>query len=585
MKLPSASETRQGSDEQGTTMLLVAASMFLLIAVAAIAIDLGGLRFDIRTDQLATDASATAGVASINPFAGSAADVACSVAWEYLLLNVSDEGPVSVPPDCTVFSGACDPTVTRRTNALADPYSVTITHPVLDGDPLMAGQAINSAIDGTPCQRLGVELTRTRDFAFGGVLGAGSGDTTVATVARIGAGTGEGEVVPLLVLEPVACDALYTSGQGGVTVGYFNDTPGFIVVDSNGSKTTNPNRCGNNSWTIDVKGATQGWIRAVPTPTNIPSAILSYALSGVGSAVPTHSYDASDLLDGPNCDPSDPPGCRRLYPEPMAISDRITRAPIDWRYNCKATYPDYLGIVPILPCPDTSAPHIDNLISAYSAPGDPTAFGFFAWSNLYDCEPDADITAPAGRNWWIDCDRLYLGAAADGSFVDVVIPDGNIITKGDIDVGAGATLTINGSDASDVVMYVRSGGDLAKVAQAGITLNRTFVLLEDGIIDLVGGAVGVNWTAPLSGDFEDLALWSESSLQHELGGQSGNDLTGTFFTPQAEPFVLTGQSGQFQTSAQFLTRRLEVKSQGEVRMEPDPDRQTLIPIREVRLIR
>src|SRR5665811_783067 len=131
-------------------------------------------------------------------------------------------------------------------------------------------------------------------------------------------------------------------------------------------------------------------------------------------------------------------------------------------------------------------------------------------------------------------------------------------------------------------MFIRAGGDLLKGAQSGISLNRTFVLLEDGIVDLDGGAGGLVWTAPEGGNFEDLALWSESPLQHELGGQSGNSLTGTFFTPSADPFLLSGQSGQFQTSAQFLTRRLEVGGQGEVRMKPDPDRQTLIPIREVR---
>ena len=87
------------------------------------------------------------------------------------------------------------------------------------------------------------------------------------------------------------------------------------------------------------------------------------------------------------------------------------------------------------------------------------------------------------------------------------------------------------------------------------------------------------------GNFEDLALWSESPLEHRIGGQAGNTLTGTFFVPFSDPFVLTGQAGQFQTDAQFVTRRLEVTGQGEVKMHPDPDRSTLIPIREVRLIR
>ena len=80
-------------------------------------------------------------------------------------------------------------------------------------------------------------------------------------------------------------------------------------------------------------------------------------------------------------------------------------------------------------------------------------------------------------------------------------------------------------------------------------------------------------------------MWSESEELHQIGGQAGNTLEGTFFTPYAIPFSLTGQAGQFQTNAQFITRKLEVKGQGEVKMHPDPDRTTKIPIREVRLIR
>ena len=116
-------------------------------------------------------------------------------------------------------------------------------------------------------------------------------------------------------------------------------------------------------------------------------------------------------------------------------------------------------------------------------------------------------------------------------------------------------------------------------------MTRTFVYLKDGVIDLVGGTGGLEWTAPQFGNFEDLALWSESSDPHELGGQSGNTLTGTFFAPLANPFVLKGISGQLQTDAQFLTRRLVAKGFTEVLMKPDPDTSTLIPIRGVRLIR
>ena len=575
--------------EEGTTILIVAAALLLLIAVAALAIDLGGLRFDRRSDQLAADAAATAGVASINPFAGSAADQACTDAWNYVLLNLDDEGAVTTPPSCATFAGACnDPLTARTTTAVAPPYTITITHPVPDADPLMSGQALNSAIDGTPCQRLGIEITRQRDFAFGQVFGSPDGSTTVSAVAKIGAGTGAGEVVPLLVLEPYSCDALFTSGQGKVTVSYFNDSPGFIVVDSDGSKTTNPNSCnGANTFTIDSQGNLNGWIRAIPVPApqNIPSAILSYALSGDPAANPAEAYDPADLTaPATGVDPSDPAASAfRLYPQPVGISRRITRAPIDWRYNCKVGYPDYLGAIPVLPCPDTPAPHIDNLVASdWGGTGLPTP-GFTPWTSVSTCTPAADVTLPAG-NWWVDCPG---GLIING--VDVEFPSGDIVFDGDVDLRSSGTLTVNSAATSDSIVYIRDGagvgGDLLKGAQSSITMNRTFVYLADGVVDLVGGSGGLAWSAPTGGDFEDLALWSESSAQHEIGGQAGNTLTGTFFTPLADPFSLTGQAGQFQTDAQFLSRRLEVKGQGEVLMKPDPDRQTLIPIREVRLIR
>lgn len=580
--------------EQGATMLLVAASMFVLLGVAALAIDLGGLRYDVRADQLATDAAATAGVASINPFAGSQADQACATAWAYLLLNVEDEGPITTAPNCAVFAGICSaPNVARQTTAFAAPYSITITHPVPDTHPLMTGQAINTDFDGSPCQRLGVELTRVRDYTFGAVLGSSTGQTTVSTVARIGAGVGSGEVVPLLVLEPIACNALFTSGQGKVTVSYFNDSPGFIVVDSDGSKTTNPNRCGNNIFTIESQGSLNGWIRAIPVPApkNIPSAILSYALSGVPPANPLKSYNPANLTQGVPAasisDPTEPLASRfRLYPQPIGVSRRITRAPLDWRYNCKVGYPDYpidvgnplLGGIEIVDCPNAPAPYIDQLIAA-RASGDMTAVGFTRWTSLHTCSVSASVTVTAG-NWWVDCPG---GLIVNG--VDVTFTGGDVVFDGDIDLRSSGNLTVNSAATSDSIVVVRAGGDILKVAQSTITLNRTFVYLASGNVDLVGGAGGLTWTAPIAGNFEDLALWSEANVQHEIGGQAGNTLTGTFFTPMANPFTLSGQAGQFQTDAQFLSRRLEVGGLGEVRMKPDPDRQTLIPIREVRLIR
>lgn len=582
--------------DRGASMIIVALALTVLLGAAALAVDMAAVRADLRSNRLATDAAATAGAASIDPFGGNLADAACQVAWEYLLLNLDDEGPTSTPPNCATFASACDPLTARTETASAGPYSVEITHPVPDGDPLMGSQAINSQIDGVACQRIGVSLSRTREFGFASVLGFDSTAPWVRSVAKIGAGVGSGEVVPLLVLEPISCDALFTSGQGNLTVSYLlPETPGFIVVDSDGSKTSNPNRCDSNSFTIDSKGVNNGWIRAIPTPSGIPSAILSYALSGDPTAVPAKSYDPADLIqpiDPLEVSDSNEPAESyfKLYPQPVGISRRITRAPIDWRYNCKTSYPGYpidinnvaAGTIPIDACPNPAAPHIDNLVSAYSGTMNP---GFAnIWSNSYPCTV-ANATNPPGSisvtgDWWVDCPSFVINNAQVVTF-----SGGNVVFDGTIDLRSSASLIINPTPTfDDRIVYVRSG-DLLKGAQSSISLNRTFVYLENGVLNMVGGTGGLLWTAPESGPFEDLALWSESTSPHQIGGQAGNTLTGTFFTPLASPFVLTGQGGQFQTSAQFLTRRLELKGQGEIRMHPDPTRQTLIPIREVRLIR
>lgn len=579
---------RLGSEDGGAILVTIAASMLFLLGVAAIAVDLGSLRSDIRSDSLVADAAVTAGVASVDPFSGGDAEIACQVAWEYVLLNLEDEGGSVSAPNCAALAGTCTTaSAAVEVTATAGPYSVGITHPVPDGHPLMGVQAVNTIIDGVSCQRLGVSIARTRQHWFARIIGAESGMTTARSVARNAPGVGGGEVVPLLVLEPFTCDALYTSGQGKITVSYEDpDTPGFIVVDSNGSGPCNPN-----SWTIDSKGIQNGWIRAIPHPSGIPSAILSYALSGTSGSVASRSFDPGDLATAVNpadiTDATEPAISRfRLFPQPSFVSRRITRAAIDHRYNCNSAYPNYLGAIPISPCLDTPAPHIDNLKAAYGSSGPAVPMGFNTWPSS-SCNVNSGTITVTG-NWYVDCTGPS-GFVVNGATVQFV--DGDVVFAGNVEVRSGGVLRVNPSPTSDHVVVLRDAanntmrGNLTKVAQATIELNRTIVYLENGKIDLVGGAGGLTWTAPTGGNFEDLALWSEVPEQHQIGGQAGNTLEGTFFTPYAVPFSLTGQAGQFQTNAQFITRRLEVGGQGEVKMHPDPDRTTKIPIREVRLIR
>ncbi|HEX9848260.1 MAG TPA: hypothetical protein VGB33_07565 [Acidimicrobiia bacterium] len=579
--------TPRPRDDRGVSLIVVALSMMFLLGAAAIAVDLASLRFDIRADRLASDAAATAGASAIDPFSGSNAVEACQIAWDYLLVNIEDEAGSPPPPDCTIFATACNPLSARVAPASAFPYTIEITHPVPDGHELMGAQALNFDVDGVACQRLGVTVERERDFTFAATFGFDSGTTEVRSVARIRPDVGEGDVVPLVVLEPYECDALTADGQGKITVTHFMDSPGVIVTDSDGSGAA----CGaSKPYIIDVSAnGNQRWIRALPVPgaAGARSAILAYALSGQPGSVPSRAYNLDDLtteIDSTLVDPTDPPESYfQLYPEPTFRSQRVTRSPIDHRYNCKTTYPLYLGIT-ISPCTDAAATYIDDHVGLYGEPIGVQPMGFTnRWTDIDpDCNVGSSEVIEVNGDWWVDCDS---GLVINGGIVRFL--DGNVVFDGTIDLRSDGVFVMNPSASDDYWAFFREGGTILKGAQSSITFNRTFVYLQDGFIDLVGGTGGLTWTAPTDETypFEDLALWSESEDPHELGGQAGNTLTGTFFTPYANPFVLKGISGQLQTEAQFLTRRLFVTGFTEVLMRPDPETSTLIPIRGVALIR
>lgn len=582
------------SDDRGVSLIVVAGAMLLVLGAAAVAIDLASLRLDIRADRLATDAASVAGASAIEPFSGSNAEEGCQMAWDYVLVNLEDEGAPTAP-NCATFASACSPGVARMTTGYAPPYTIELVHPVPDDHPMMGSQDLNEIIDGVPCQRFGVRIQRARDLTFAATIGFDTATTDVSSVGRIRPDVGEGDVVPLVILEPYDCNALTADGQGKVTVTHFEDSPGVIVVDSDGSGDCGPSK----PYIIDVKAnGNRRWIRALPVPglDGAQSAILAYALSGQPGTQPSRTYNPADLttaLDPSVVDPADPPESYfQLYPKPTFRSQRVTRQVIDHRYNCKATYPDYLG-VPIAGCSDTAATYIDDHLSLYGGPAGTTPPGSFTrWTTIDadgDCQVGAAESYDVTSDVWVDCpDTLEINGGTV-RFLEV-----NAVFDGGLELKSDGVFEMNPSTTTDHWAFFRGDpgppadpSNITKVAQASITFARTFVYLEYGFIDLVGGAGGLVWTAPVDGTyrFEDLALWSESSSPHELGGQSGNTLTGTFFTPYADPFILKGQAGQLQTEAQFFTRKLAVDGFTEVRMEPDPSTSTLVPIRGVSLIR
>jgi hypothetical protein len=100
----------------------------------------------------------------------------------------------------------------------------------------------------------------------------------------------------------------------------------------------------------------------------------------------------------------------------------------------------------------------------------------------------------------------------------------------------------------------------------------------------------MDWTAPnrkpttpaVQSDWdqlEDLALWTEASHVSSIGGGASMDITGVFFLPNANPFIISGHGNQtIAANAQFVARKLQVQGQGTLYMRPDPNDSFTLPL-------
>jgi Putative Flp pilus-assembly TadE/G-like len=559
-----------GPEDRGSILVITAMAMVAIVTLAAVVVDLGSLRLARRSSQGAVDFAATAGASGLNPDEGGTAREACARAWAYLLLNATDFSPAPSDP-CGSFPDSLECTAgaaARSVSASAGSYIVRFVTPVPDGNPIMDGRH-DSSIDGLPCQRFGVQLTRAVPFAFGPVVGQSGGTTTVHAVARLGAGKSGTKLFALLILETEGCSALVTSGQASIRVRGTATRAGEIGVDTSATRGSNPLACRANKFAVDPSGTGNSSIVAEPsTDGSLPGQLSEYALATSGAP---YAYDPNDVALG------------ILSPRPSRLDQPFTRSPVDWRYNCRQLGRDGVGGTAD-DCADwaTTGSYIDNLDAAYaSGSSAPSGFATFPRAGVPTdvCSqapgaPDPDL--PPG-NWYVDCSTFDVKS-------QFTFEGGNVVFRGDVTVATGSRLTINANGAQDAWVVIRNGS-LDKDATGSLDLRHAFVYLKNGHIALNAGSGSLRWDAPNGGNFEDLALWSESTDQELLGGQASLALEGVFFTPNADPFTFSGQAGQFQARAQFITRRLEATGQGTLVMSPDPDRAVLVEDASISLIR
>jgi hypothetical protein len=565
-------------DEQGATMVFVAATLFLLIGVAALAIDLSGVRLDRAIDQRVADSAASAGAIDLFEVDGAAG---CTTAINYVEANAGVSGLDST--NCATIPSTCNPASPSVITTSDGRLDVTIVHPVPDDHGLMTsgvlGAGSQSVVtdDGAPCDRIAVQISSVRESTFSRVLGASEGRTTVHAVAIAGEGANASAPLNLLLLDRTGCHVMHASGNGGIVVGAVPDpeNPGSYLsgvgaADSDGSE------CLAGEGVIYKQGS-NAEIRADGPPGVCTTDDPATPDVGEGCGL-LHTFAPADpsVCLSPACQSDGPPAVDPK-PLPTTMSERLTRAPIDHAYNCVSDYDpsptsldDAYGLTigwatspltaaagqDIAGCSGGSAT-IYQTIDAVG-PSDAPDGTYTPWSPANPCTVTTPIPVVSG-NVWVNCPVFEVK--------DTVTIQGNVVFDGDVLVtGGSGALTIDNTD-SEGLAFMRDG-NLHKDGDADLAfIDTTVYVSKDSWITMAGGDGSLTWSAPNTGSRENLALWSDGTTMHEWAGQANLAMRGVFFVPWAR-VEYAGTGGQNQASAQFIAHSLHARGQGFLVLQP-----------------
>lgn len=608
--------------EDGAVAITTAILLLALILMSAFIVDLGLLRVDHRDSQSVADMAVTAGALELGADINRVA--ACEDAWKFVVNNLSEVSNTEPEPagnNCEDnFDLACDP---ARRDELRHTFpgtdiEVVIRMPVFDDDAPMqpARQTLVASRDGSACERISVELRRTRDHRLAVVGGFQQGSSTAWAVARRMQVGDEERYVSLIVLDRTGCSTIRTSGSNSsievqnVEAADGTLHPGTIAVDSA------PTACGSNNKVFDVDS---GRIFA-------EGDIYSYGLQENGD--PAAIYD-------------DVPPALEPLPQSGPI---IRRTNMDHRYNCDANYgggaepfmPASTALDPtyrqdgVPPC-DTGNPSYirglyayvadqfdtldvdgDGMIDEYlddgvTARAEFTSDGFRVYPDpAVPTETCSDIAVDealgsSNTRWFFDCPA----GATVKSGNTLTIPDAELVVfRGDLKVSGTARFNVNtavtttGPSDATVVFW---DGELS--VPGDITTRKTFIYLvsvSDGRLTTEGTG-GFDFDAPLGVGsctvgawpaaecFEDLAVWQGgegTGPQDEMGLAGGGRMrtVGTVFAPNALINIGGGGTTDLE-SAQFFGWQFWYHGNGTLVLIPNPERGTPVKLFGAGLIR
>lgn len=652
--------------EEGVYSVLYVMLVVTLAVVVGLVADIGALRQDRRVERLAADSAAVAGGLALAPLAGNpAAATACAEAWAYAKANLPG-ADLSVPAPCGSVPATC-PATQGSYQAVSGPWTVTITWPIPNTSSLMTKPGVRPArdsltqtvipsgdVDGVdPCLRIGVTVSRKRDFAFASAGGFGSGQTSNTSVALSVPDGGGGQEVPLVVLDTAACNVITTGGNGAIVrVKNNGDTPGRIAIDSEASGGTGDADCTTGGRKVEAINGDGASILAYNGASGIEGVIWNHYKAFLYPGAPGlgRTADPADICKtGPT--PPVPQSSSGICPQPIKRTKPVGRDFVDHAYHCLPLgYTDPVRNNPSEPCSAATpggTPRPDHIGQLRSSHRDRVATSSADIAALqaagYTVLPDPAWTKPQRDDWCADTDNtglrrnqtFYSLPDAAKWYIDCAtfevnnltqFPGGTseraVVFRGSVEATAGCLLlnttatdrtsadslcatTSDITAAAPMLMYVQKG----RVRRQNADLIALQVMLyqeQEGnrlsgisavppcnagecVVDLGNGSgATVLWTAPRSGDFAKLALWSEgiesTSNPFRMGAKTNAGFIGTFFAPNAQ-VTFAGQPGYFASDAQFVAWRVTISGGALLELTPNPYLTNLVDSAGVRLIR
>lgn len=566
---------------------------------------------------------------------------ACQDALASVKRNGTNVPPTTSLPCGSLPSTCTDPSVSppspgtapvRIQSTGSGDYRIEIEYPVAASR--IADNRFTGSVgvdDGSPCSRMRVSVLRRSPSFFGGITGSGGWTPTASAVVRGEVDQKTLQVAALLLLERNGCGSLQSSGQGAVIVqSPAASNPGRITADSRGANppcSNNNNPGGKVVWGTSLPGGGGPSIVAQSSSDGTSGVISVYAANSSqnptragavypgGLNVPPTPGDITSRIvaDNKYNNATNPSGAAVTSLNSTGLAKvaltAATAPAAGYTVRPSALDPSFSNCSPsgvtlaqdlFIDCPNfqpgsgvvfTGSNFVFNgkiTVANNRSLSMPNAQTIFVEGCTSSC---------GGNNFGIDvAGTLQINHGLAASCALRAGPGAGGVTTNwtRLAVMTGAFNIAGSVRMCQTVVYLAGGvaPNRSTTINSGQNVNCSAELpcpvssgAGNGAILMKSGGSEADWSAPnqltteptAANPFEDLALWTETADDTSIKATGANRTEGVYFLPNSL-MTFTGQASQLQPlNAQFISRALDMKGQGDLALRPNPADAIKIP--------